>query len=190
MRWLRSLSIVFVLWGGHVFADNSAKFFSEPIAQDNDGFTEIFSQVAPTVYMAGQPTPEGLARAKSLGVTRIINLRTQMEMDNRDVVPFDEAVAVESLGLEYVHIPLGGPNTPYTPAAVDQLAESLAGAEGNVLLHCTVAWRATHLWTAYLIKHQQLSFVEAVDIGRKLNIGKLPLEGFVGTPLTLEPRDE
>jgi uncharacterized protein (TIGR01244 family) len=171
-------------------ADDSAKYFSEPQAQDGDGFKEIFTQVAPHVYMAGQPTQEGLARAKSLGVTRVINLRTQMEMDNRDIVPFDEAAAVEALGLEYVHIPLGGPNTPYTPAAVDQFANSLASAEGNVLLHCTVAWRATHLWTAYLIKHQQLSFVDAVDIGRKLNLGRLPLEGFIGEPLTLGLRDE
>jgi uncharacterized protein (TIGR01244 family) len=204
MRWLNSVGMVLVLCGGPVFADggadfadggadfadDSAEYFSEPVAQGGDGFTDIFSQVAPNVYMAGQPTRAGLERAKSLGVTRVINLRTQMEMDNREIVPFDEAAAIEALGLEYVHIPLGGPNTPYTPAAVDQLATSLVGAEGNVLLHCTVAWRATHLWTAYLIKHQQLSFVEAVDIGRKLNLGRLPLEGFVGAPLTLELRDE
>ncbi len=169
-------------------ADQHGGYFAQPKMQDTGGFREVFVQVAPNVYMAGQPDEEALARIKDLGVTTVVNLRTHMEMDNREVVPYDEAAAVAALGMDYVHIPSGGPDTPYAPAMLDTLADTLANAEGKVLLHCTVAWRATHLWTAYLIKHQAVPFPEAIEIARQLNLGNLPLEGFLGEPLTIGPK--
>jgi len=172
-----------------VFAHSEQGYFSTPERVADQEYQEMFAQVAPNVYMAGQPTELALTRLSELGVTTVVNLRTQFEMDNRGVVPFDEAAALEELDLTYVHIPLGGPNTPYNPDAVSRLAEAIAAAEGNVLLHCTVAWRASHLWTAYLIRHQDVPVAQAIEIARQLNFGDIPLEGFLGQSLRIELQD-
>ena len=137
--------------------------------------------------MSGQPDEAGLERVKQLGVTRVINLRTSHEMNDRDIVSYDEAAAITDMGMDYVHIPSGGPDTPYSPAQLEQFAEAVEGAD-RVLLHCTVAFRATHMWTAYLISKKGVPFAEAVDIARQLNLGRMPLEGFLDTPLTIEPK--
>ncbi|MEM7079897.1 MAG: sulfur transferase domain-containing protein [Pseudomonadota bacterium] len=157
--------------------------FSAPQTLDAEGFREVLARIAPGILIAGQPTPAGLRRAQAMGVTGVINLRTHMEMDDRSIVDFDEAALLEELGMTYIHIPLGGPDTPYNPAAVDALAEALEDDAGAILLHCTVAWRATHLWLAYLVRHHGYSVPAAVAVGRQLNLGTLPLEGFLGQPL-------
>jgi hypothetical protein len=60
--------------------------------------------------------------------------------------------------------------------------------EGKVLLHCTVAWRASHLWGAYLIQ-QGVSAADALTHARAINLmddhrmdssGRQPLELFLG----------
>ena len=155
-----------------------------PETLDAEGFQQILVKTG-DVFIAGQPTESALERMRDDGVTTVISLRTDREMDNRNVVPFDEQAAVQSLGMTYVHIPLGGPNTPYTPEAVELFAAAVAASEGKTLLHCTVAWRASHMWTAYLVKHRNLPFAEAVRHGQAINLGELPLQGFLGEPLTI-----
>jgi hypothetical protein len=60
-------------------------------------------------------------------------------------------------------------------------------ADGKVLLHCTIAWRASHLWAAYLIRERQVPVTVALDQTRKVNLmdnmrmgDQQPLEGFLG----------
>jgi uncharacterized protein (TIGR01244 family) len=137
------------------------------------------------VFIAGQPSEAALKRFKELGVTAVVCLRTPKEMDDRATVPFDEAAAVAGLGLEYVHIPLGGKDFPYTPAAVERFAQVLAKHPGPVLLHCTVAWRASYMWTAYLIRYGGLDLDAALARGRAIAIGREPLEELVGRPVKL-----
>jgi uncharacterized protein (TIGR01244 family) len=141
------------------------------------------------VFIGGQPSEQALERFKALGVTVVVNLRTQREMDNRQAVPFDEAAALAKLGLEYVHIPLGGDDNPWTPAAVERFAQALEKHRGPVLLHCTVAWRASYLWAAYLIRYGGLDLDEAMARGRAIGIGRDPLEGLTGRPLKVEWAD-
>jgi uncharacterized protein (TIGR01244 family) len=137
------------------------------------------------VYIAGQPDEDALRRFRNLGVTAVVNLRTPDEMDNRDRVPFDEAALVRDLGMEYVHIPLGGDDYPYTPEAVADFAAVLVKHKGPVLLHCTVAWRASYMWAAYLILYQDYSFDSALDRGEAIAISPPPLQGLLGRPLKL-----
>ena len=137
------------------------------------------------VFVAGQPDEAALDRFRKLGVTAVVNLRTPDEMNDRERVPFDEAAVVGSLGMEYVHIPLGGDAHPYTPEAVDRFAEVLERHDGLVLLHCTVAWRASYMWTAYLIREQGFGLAAAMARGEAMAIGDLPIEGLLGRPLEL-----
>jgi uncharacterized protein (TIGR01244 family) len=137
------------------------------------------------VYIAGQPSEAALERLKELGVTAVVSLRTPAEMNDRKVVPFDEAEAVNTLGMEYVHIPLGGKDFPYTPEAVEKFAKVMDAHPGPVLLHCTVAWRASYMWTAYLIRFGGLDLDAALARGRAIAIGHDPLEQLTGRKLKL-----
>ena len=151
---------------------------------DNDGFNQVLVRSG-NLFIAGQPSEAGLKTLQQAGVTTVVNLRTNAEMDNREAVPFDEAAVVKSLGMDYVHIPAGGPDTPYSPEMLEQFAQTLDQATGKVLLHCTVAWRASHLYTAYLNRYQGLSLQEAQRLGQRINLGTLPLEGFLGQRLEI-----
>jgi hypothetical protein len=64
----------------------------------------------------------------------------------------------------------------------------MKSAEGKVLLHCTVAWRASHLWGAYLIQ-EGASIPDALNHTRAINLmddhrmdssGNQPLALFLG----------
>ena len=177
-----------------VYAADATSYFAKPVLIEHDGFRGVLARIAPRIYMSGQPSPEGLEALAELGVTTVINLRTQQEMDNREIVEFDEAAHLDAQGIHYVHIPAGGPDTPYAPAMVEQFAKALADALGNaeerVLLHCTVAWRASHLWAAYLVRHEGLDMNQALDIARQLNFGDVPLEGFLGEKLVLQTAED
>jgi protein tyrosine phosphatase (PTP) superfamily phosphohydrolase (DUF442 family) len=137
------------------------------------------------VYLGGQPTEDALARFKELGVTAVVNLRTPDEMEDRERVPFDEGAAVERLQLEYVWIPLGGDDHPYTPAAVDRFARVMREHEGAVLIHCTMGWRVAYLWVAYLIREHGYELDKALARGEVIAIGPSPLEGLLDRPLEL-----
>ena len=160
--------------------------FSEPQREQVEGFQDYFARVAPNVYIAGQPNAAALQTMKARGVTRVINIRTSQEMDNRAVVPYDEAAEVAAMGLEYVHIPMGGPDTPYSPERLAQVANALESSEGPVLLHCTMAWRASHLWAAYLVTNHGFNVSNAVEIGKKMNMGGFPFAEFLDQSISLE----
>ena len=71
-----------------------------------------------------------------------------------------------------------------------QFARMIGGAafeaaDSKVLLHCTVAWRASHLWAAYLVKHKGYTLEEAKRHGAAMNLNGYsagtPLDGLLGT---------
>jgi uncharacterized protein (TIGR01244 family) len=166
------------------FADELVKF---PEKVQRADFQAVIADAGPA-YVSGQPSEAALRDMAAKGVKTVVNLRTQREMDNRQQVPFDEAALAKELGITYVHIPLGGPDTPYTPEAVEKFSAALDKADGKVLLHCTVGWRASHMWAAYLVKYKGLSEAEAIKQATAINFGgytppnggALPIDGLLG----------
>jgi len=142
------------------------------------------------VYIGGQPTEDALRKFKDLGVTAVVNLRTPGEMEDRERVPYDEAKMVANLGMEYIWIPLGGEEHPYTSAAVDEFAGVLERHEGPVLVHCTMGWRAAYVWVAYLVSRQGFELDSALARGEAIAIGPPPLEGLLDRPLRLAYDEE
>lgn len=110
----------------------------------------------------------------------VVNLRTQEEMDNREAIPFDEEALVDSLGMEYVQIPQGGEEHPYEPSALVHFAEAVERSEGNVLIHCTVGWRASHMWGAYLVRYKGLTVPQALEHAKAINFGSIPILEYLG----------
>jgi uncharacterized protein (TIGR01244 family) len=162
-----------------------------PVALETHAlFQDKFARVGSDVFISGQPTERGLRNLRSQGVTTVVNLRTPEEMSSR--VPFDEAALVKNLGMEYVYLPVrGNAAFPYSPATVKSFAAAMSGAKGKVLLHCTVAWRASHLWAAYLIQYREVPVATALAQARMINLmddmrmdeDRQPVESFLGRAL-------
>ncbi len=165
-----------------------------PVTLDETGqFQERFASVGDDLFIAGQPTEKALRDMKAKGVTTVVNLRMPQEMAK---IGFDEPALLKELGITYVHIPLGGTaDNPYSPAALDRFAATMASAKGKVLLHCTIAWRASHMWAAYLIRERKVPVADALAHVRGVNLrenapfgAQHPIEGFLGRTLPEMPR--
>jgi uncharacterized protein (TIGR01244 family) len=166
----------------------SIKSVPAPVLLETSGlFNSRYAKVGGDMYIAGQPTEKALQELKAAGVTTVVNLRMPQEMNG---VGFDEAKLVESLGMTYVHIPMRGATgeNAYSPANLKRFADVMKSADGKVLLHCTIAWRASHMWAAYLIQ-QGVPDEAAVKHARAINLmdehrmdesGQQPVEMFLG----------
>jgi len=161
-----------------------------PVALDTTGmFQAKFVKVGDDVFIGGQPTEKALRELKAQGVTTVVNLRSPQEMTQQ--VHFDEAALVKSLGMTYVYLPMRGtPELPYAPQAVQDLTAAMRATNGKLLLHCTVAWRASHLWAAYLIEVRHVPVETALAQTRSINLMDdmrmsdiQPLEAFLGRPV-------
>jgi len=162
-----------------------------PVELDTTGmFLAKFFQVGDDLFIGGQPTERALRELRARGVTTVINLRTPPEMV-RDV-RFNEDSLVRALGMRYVYIPMrGNEEFPYSPGALATFAAAMRSSEGKVLLHCTIAWRASHLWAAYLIQERGISAETALAHSRAINLmdahrmdgDRQPLEQFLGRPV-------
>lgn len=182
----------------HLTSDGPIATLPAPVSLDTTGmFIEKYFRVGDDVYIAGQPTEKALRDLKAQGVTVVVNLRTAQEMSN--TVKFDEPALVEQLGMRYVHIPMRGtPDLPFAPAAVTKFAEAVRSANGKVLLHCTVAWRASHLWAAYLIQERGVPVEAALANARAINLAdslrlppagvRQPVEDFLNRSLPVAHR--
>lgn len=161
-----------------------------PVALDATGmFQAKFVSVGDDMFIAGQPTEKALRDLRARGVTTIVNLRMPAEMAQ---VGFDEATLAKELGIKYVHIPMVGTSeNPYGPKQLDTFTAAMAAADGKLLLHCTIAWRASHLWAAYLIRERNTPVETALSQARSINLmddmrmggDQQPLEGFLGHPV-------
>ena len=161
-----------------------------PEVLDNNGlFQAKFARVGDDVFLAGQPTEKGLRELRDRGIKVVVNLRTPEEMRQ---IPFDEGALASQLGMKYVYLPVrGNDQYPYSPETVTKFAEALRKADGKVLLHCTIAWRASHLWAAYLIKERGVPVETALANARAINLmdehhmsGSMPVEDFLGAKLS------
>ena len=108
------------------------------------GQTPNLRQKGEDLYFAGQPSQEDLRLLRERGVTTIINLRTQPEMDALD---FNEAEAAEELGMKYMQIPVTGEGA--TPDAVEKVRKAIEESMAQdqpVLLHCGSGNRVGYVW--------------------------------------------
>ena len=163
-----------------------------PVLLDTTGmFQARFARLGDDVFIGGQPTEKALREMKAQGVTVVVNLRTPEEMTK--AVKFDEPALIQQLGMRYVYIPMRGTaEFPYSPEAVAKFAEAVRSANGKVLLHCTIAWRASHLWAAYLIKERGVPVETALANARAINLmdtmrmgssARQPVEDFLNKTL-------
>ena len=156
-----------LLIGCEVDSVSYPPFVSPPRAIDNWEGVPRLSGIGDVLF-AGQPTEEGFRVLAERGVTVVINLRPDAEMQR--AVEFDEPALVESLGMEYVHIPM----TPATFSA-DDVARLKAVIDRpatfpdeplKFVIHCRSSNRCGALWAAFL--HGDYGFDEskAIEYGK------------------------
>lgn len=144
-------------------------------AADTDYFT------TGRLTFAGQPSKaqfEALAGTNSI----VVNCRTQTEVDR---LAFDQVGLLDSAGVDYHHIPMGGAEG-YSPADVDAFAELMRTHDGPILLHCGSGGRVRMLYAAYLIRYQNFTPDQAMDEIAALGQSPSTLERLLGEELSLQ----
>jgi protein tyrosine phosphatase (PTP) superfamily phosphohydrolase (DUF442 family) len=121
------------------------------------------------LWFAGQPDAAALAAAKQKGIAVVVNMREPDEMS------WDEAGAVEGLGMSYFPVPVSR-SRPYSAQAFDRIAEIVeANSEQQILLHCgnsnrVGGWLATHL-----VQRDGMSVDEALATARGAGLTQEPV---------------
>ena len=133
------------------------------------------------IRIAGQPTKETFRQLAHDGVTTVISCRSEREMKRLD---FDQSAFLEGLGIEFVHVPMGGDHG-YTTTQVAQLEQALREHEGNVLIHCASGGRARSVYMAHLVKHEGWSLDDAWSLQMKLGARPSAMERLLGKPVML-----
>jgi uncharacterized protein (TIGR01244 family) len=99
------------------------------------------------VWIASQPDESDLDAWAASGAKIVINSRTPQETTS---LSFDLRQAVESRGMRYVEMPIGGTSGAdfqHTRALTALLAET----DGPVVMHCRSGTRSSHLYAAHLM---------------------------------------
>lgn len=116
-----------------------------------DGILNFDQVQASAIYRGAQPTALGFQALKNRGVGIVIDLR-----DAKEFWPGEEAAAKEC-HMAYVHIPLGGwqsPSNADISRIVDILSAAASGASPPVYVHCQHGCDRTGMVVAcYRIKH-------------------------------------
>jgi protein tyrosine/serine phosphatase len=114
-------------------------------------------KVSDVLFRGAQPSTQGLAELKKLGVTTIVDLR-----GNRGPVA-SERREVESLGMRFVDIPVLGWSTP-SNAQVAQFLTLFADPRQKVFVHCYYGEdRSGVMVAAYRIAEQNWTADQAVS---------------------------
>ena len=89
-----------------------------------------FARVTETLYRGAQPTTEGFAELKKLGIEIVVNFRDETHRIAA------ERRQVEALGLRYVSIPWNSRHRPANPQVAEFLELLRANPQRKFFVHC------------------------------------------------------
>ncbi len=113
-----------------------------------------YYKVDDRLITGGQPTEAQIRSAAEEGIQVVVNLATVDPRYSLD----DEAGLVQSLGLEYHHIPVEWEHP--TPADYEAFVRLMQqNSEKRTLLHCAANYRVTAFYSLYALQH--LGWTEA-----------------------------
>ncbi len=112
------------------------------------------------LYLAGQPSASSWEEIKKLGVSKVINLRDESEMDFSG-----EIKALKDLGMEYEQFPIckGGALL----ADNCERLSSMLDETGTHFIHCGSANRVGGWLITYLTKYRGMDFEAAVEVAQE-----------------------
>lgn len=135
-------------------------------------------RVLDRVAIADQPTEDDLRAVKESGFVAVVNLRNHGEPE-QPLSPVAEGEKARELGLDYLHVGVGGaPLTRDGAVAVMEFIE-LHSKRGNVLVHCRKGGRAAALVALREAVHREWD-AEQAAARAKTELG-IDLEGGMRT---------
>ena len=140
-----------------------------------------------TIYLSGQPTQDDFEKLNHIGISMVINIRSDPEMEKHNQTLFNEEKHIKSLGMSYINAEVGG-NAGYQPEVISRIAAAIKSADGKILIHCRSAARATLVWMAWLVRYQDYNIDEAVRMGKMIRFS-FPLEELLGFPITIKKEE-
>ena len=119
------------------------------------------------LWRGAAPTTTGYRQLADAGVTRVIDLRAE---DNVDV----DGEWLETMGVDYLRIPVRDGQAP-TPTEINEFLDAVAGADGTVFVHCGAGvGRTGTMAAAWLVATGEADATEALR--RNLSVGPPSLE--------------
>ena len=125
-----------------------------------------------STYLCGQPSVEDFKLAKDKGIKVVLTLRGDGEID------WDEAAAVEALGLTYICIPFRGPDT-LTDEVFDKSRKLLVDSgkeQDSVMMHCGSANRVGAIWLVHRVLDHGIELPVAQQEAKEVGLRAPELE--------------
>ena len=120
------------------------------------------------LWFSGQPDAAALAVAKQRGIDVVVSLREPGELR------WDEAGAVEDLGMSYVSVPVSRMRS-YSAEAFDRISKVVdSNPDKQVLIHCGNSNRVGSWLTTRLVQRDGMSVDEALAMGRAAGLNQEP----------------
>jgi len=122
-----------------------------------------FLQLSESLFTGGMPKADQLTDAAKQGVKVVINLAPH---DVPHALP-DEAELVNSLGMQYINIPVNW-NTP-TKEGLDKFMDAMdEHKDRKILVHCEANFRASAFVSMYRILREGWKPDEALEVMHKI----------------------
>jgi len=122
-----------------------------------------FLQLSDSLFTGGMPKADQLTDAAKQGVKVVINLAPH---DVPHALP-DEAELVDSLGMQYINIPVNW-NTP-TKEGLDKFMDAMdEHKDRKILVHCEANFRASAFVSMYRILREGWKPDEALEVMHKI----------------------
>ncbi len=163
-RTLPSLAIFLVL-PLRLFAQTAAPASAPPIPQPAYGQklgiagVPNAGKITDVLYRGAQPKELGLSELKKLGITTIVDLRGE----DREKVAWERNLA-ESLGMRFVHIPVGRWSPPVGEQVVQFLSLFRSEPGQKIFVHCHYGEDRTGVFIAsYRMTFEKWSAEQAMN---------------------------
>ncbi|OZB04268.1 MAG: hypothetical protein B7X54_08220 [Idiomarina sp. 34-48-12] len=120
-------------------------------------------------FTSGKPSKEDLVKLKEQGVTAVINLLTDNDMNNDD----QEAQWAQELGLDYYRVPVGGPSD-LTRESVADFDRALSATQNQTtLIHCASSNRVGAMMALHSAWFENATKEQALQTGRDYGLKSL-----------------
>ena len=121
------------------------------------------------IIFAGQFTEEDIPTLKEAGITQVISLRKDGELD------WDEAKAVKDAGLKHATVAFRTADE-LTDAKITELRELLGNTEGKTMLHCGGAGRVAAVWITHRVLDDGVEMDTAIEEAKTIGLKSEPLK--------------
>jgi len=170
-------------------------FLATPALADDHGepsaltdYLEESYTVGDRIIIGGQPSAQALEGLKAGGISRVINFRTQPEIEG---LSFDQPALLSDAGIDYHQIGVGRDEGAYNPDVLEAFnAQMEAADDDRILLHCGSGYRASQVYAAWLVKYRGLSPDEALDQVAPSGWWPMPMEQLLGQPLSVSVEED